>query len=334
MIEHKKSNCTGFSIKETLVYVGVLLIILLLLGGIANILEPKLRYSPKIICGTNMSGIGKAILAYSASHNSKLPTPEKWCDLLIEEKLIVKEKLICKGAAETGDEGPCNYAMNLNCRPDSPNDVVLLFETSGGWNQHGGPEMLTLENHQGKGCNILFSDGYVEFVKAEDIGKLNWEVGPEEVKVELQVGDEAPGFGLVDQDRERVRLSDFAGKKVLVYFYPKAGTPGCTKQACSVRDSAEALKRAGVVPLGISPDEPNEQQRFDEEYGLGFRLLSDEGHKVAEAYGVWGQREIGGKKSMGIIRSSFLMDEKGKLIGVWYNIRPEDTVPKAMEALK
>jgi len=152
-------------------------------------------------------------------------------------------------------------------------------------------------------------------------------------RVELKVGDKAPGFSLVDQDGGMVSLSDLAGKKVLVYFYPKADTPGCTKQACSVRDSTEELKKAGVVPLGISPDEPNEQQKFDEKYGLGFRLLSDADHKVAQEYGVWGERDIAGKKSMGIIRSSFLIDEKGKLLGVWYNVKPEDTVPNAMSVV-
>jgi len=130
-----------------------------------------------------------------------------------------------------------------------------------------------------------------------------------------------------------VKLSDFAGKKVLVYFYPKADTPGCTKQACSVRDSAEPLKIAGIVALGISPDKPDAQKKFDEKYNLGFRLLSDPDHKTADAYDVWGERAILGIKSIGIIRSSFLIDEQGKIIGAWYGVSPADTVPKALEAL-
>jgi peroxiredoxin Q/BCP len=153
-------------------------------------------------------------------------------------------------------------------------------------------------------------------------------------KVVLKVGDDAPLFSLVDQDGKMVSLSDFTGKRVLVYFYPKADSPGCTRQACSVRDSAEPLKRDGVVPLGISPDEPNEQLKFSEKYSLGFRLLSDTDHKVAKEYGVWGEREIAGKKIMGIIRSSFLVDENGKLLGVWYDVKPEDTVPNALTVLQ
>jgi peroxiredoxin Q/BCP len=149
----------------------------------------------------------------------------------------------------------------------------------------------------------------------------------------LNIGDKAPGFELLGQDLKTVKLSDFAGKKVLVYFYPKAGTPGCTAQACSVRDSAEPLKNAGIVALGISPDKPDTQKKFDEQYNLGFRLLSDPDHKVAWAYGVWGEKLVSGKKTMGIIRSSFLIDEEGKIIGVWYDVSPADTVPKALEAL-
>ena len=151
--------------------------------------------------------------------------------------------------------------------------------------------------------------------------------------VKLKIGDTAPGFELPEQDMKIVKLSDFAGKKVLVYFYPKAGTPGCTAQACSVRDSAGPLKNAGVVALGISPDKPDAQKKFDEEYNLGFQLLSDPDHKVAEAYGVWGEKSVSGKKTMGVIRSSFLIDEEGKIIGAWYDVSPTDTVPKALEAL-
>jgi len=151
--------------------------------------------------------------------------------------------------------------------------------------------------------------------------------------VKLKIGDTAPGFELPEQDMKMVKLSDFAGKKVLVYFYPKADTPGCTKQACSVRDSAEPLKIAGIVALGISPDKPDAQKKFDEKYNLGFRLLSDPDHKTADAYDVWGERAILGIKSIGIIRSSFLIDEQGKIIGAWYGVSPADTVPKALEAL-
>ncbi|MFA5784414.1 MAG: thioredoxin-dependent thiol peroxidase, partial [Phycisphaerae bacterium] len=233
-----------------------------------------------------------------------------------------------------------------NCKADSPDDVVLLFETKGGWNQHGGMELMDFEHHLGAVCNVLLNDGSVLYIQPTTMRLLNWgdkdgeqkaESGEqdtdgttEEFAVNLKVGDDAPGFSLLAQDGETVSLSDCAGSKVLVYFYPKADTPGCTKQACSVRDSTEELKKAGVVVLGISPDEPNEQQKFDEKYSLGFRLLSDSEHKAAEAYSVWGEKNMYGKKFMGIIRSSFLIDENGKLIGVWYNVKPEETVPKAM----
>jgi prepilin-type processing-associated H-X9-DG protein len=114
-----------------------------------------------------------------------------------------------------------------------------------------------MKYHKGEGCNVLFTDAHVEFEKV--IEELKWEVN--EVAVELKIGNKAPKFTLIGQDGEKVSLSDFAGKKVLVYFYPKADTPGCTTQACSVRDSTEELKRAGVIPLGISPDEPDKQQK-------------------------------------------------------------------------
>ncbi|MDD5011079.1 MAG: thioredoxin-dependent thiol peroxidase [Phycisphaerae bacterium] len=146
--------------------------------------------------------------------------------------------------------------------------------------------------------------------------------------VKLKIGDTAPPFALAAQDSKTVKLSDFAGKKVLVYFYPKAGTPGCTAQACSVRDSAEPLKNAGVIALGISPDKPDAQKKFDEKHHLGFQLLSDPNHTTAKAYGVWG------KSIFGITRSSFLIDEKGKIIGVWSPVSPSDTVPNALKALK
>jgi len=150
----------------------------------------------------------------------------------------------------------------------------------------------------------------------------------------LEPGDEAPGFVLEDQHGGTVRLADFLGRRVLIYFYPKADTPGCTKQACSVRDERQELKEVGVVAVGISPDEPEVQKKFDKKYGLGFPLLSDPDHTVAQAYGVWGEKKMYGRTSMGIIRSSFLIDEQGKVIQAWYEVSPADTVPKAQKALE
>ena len=149
----------------------------------------------------------------------------------------------------------------------------------------------------------------------------------------LNIGDPAPDFALADQEGNTVRLSDFQGKKLLLYFYPKADTPGCTKQACQIRDARTQLADMGVDAVGISPDKPGAQKKFDGKYGLGFPLLSDPDHTAAQAYGAWGEKTMYGKKSQGIIRSSFLIDENGKIMGTWYKVKPEDTVPLAEEAL-
>lgn len=151
---------------------------------------------------------------------------------------------------------------------------------------------------------------------------------------QLKAGDRAPDFALTDQHGGEVKLSEFKGKKVLLYFYPKAGTSGCTKQACSVRDALPDIGDSGVVALGISPDKPEKQKKFDEKNELGFPLLSDPDHAVADAYGVWGEKSMYGKKYEGIIRSAFLIDEGGNVVDAWYKVRPADTVPKAMAALE
>lgn len=150
----------------------------------------------------------------------------------------------------------------------------------------------------------------------------------------LKPGDSAPAFELPDQNGKIVRLADFEGSKLLVYFYPKAETPGCTVQASSVRDSLPRFSQLGIAVVGISPDMPDAQKKFDEHHGLGFPLLSDPDHKVADAYGTWGEKTSFGKTAMGIIRSSFLIDENGTLMGVWYGVKPEDTVPLALELLQ
>ena len=150
---------------------------------------------------------------------------------------------------------------------------------------------------------------------------------------QLKVGSKAPAFSLTDQDGKPVSLSQYSGRKLLVYFYPKADTPGCTKQACSVRDAAPALGKQGVAAVGISPDQPAKQKKFENKYGLGFPLLSDPDHRIAQAYGAWGKKSMYGKTYEGIIRSSFLIDEKGRILQASYKVKPQDTVPNAQQAL-
>jgi thioredoxin-dependent peroxiredoxin len=150
----------------------------------------------------------------------------------------------------------------------------------------------------------------------------------------LKPKDKAPPFSLPDQAGKIVKLSDFKGRKLLLYFYPKADTPGCTAQACSVRDGTEALSGHRADVVGISPDEPDRQRKFDQKYGLGFRLLSDPDGKVARSYGAWGEKSMYGKKYEGLIRSSFLVDEKGLILEAWYKVSPADTVPKALKSLQ
>jgi peroxiredoxin Q/BCP len=149
----------------------------------------------------------------------------------------------------------------------------------------------------------------------------------------LAVGDKAPAFALADQTGATHELADHKGRKILVYFYPKADTPGCTTQSCSVRDFRKDLGKQGVDVIGISPDKPSAQQKFDTKYGLGFPLLADEDHAVAEAFGVWGEKSMYGRKYMGIVRSAFLIDEKGKIAATWYGVSPKDTVPGVLAAL-
>lgn len=144
-------------------------------------------------------------------------------------------------------------------------------------------------------------------------------------------GDRAPAFNLLDQHGEKVRLSSFKGRKVLVYFYPKADTPGCTTQSCGLRDIADDI--GDTVIIGISPDLPAKLAKFDEKYGLGFTLLSDPEHVTAEAFGVWGEKSMYGKKYFGIIRSAFLIDEKGKVAEAWPKVSPKDTPTNLLRAL-
>jgi thioredoxin-dependent peroxiredoxin len=150
----------------------------------------------------------------------------------------------------------------------------------------------------------------------------------------LEPGDEAPAFALTDQHGDTVRLEDFRGRDVLVYFYPEADTPGCTTQSCDVRDHRADLRGVETDVVGISPDAPDKQLAFDRKYQLGFPLLSDEDHAVAEAWGVWRERVRNGEVSGGVRRSSFLVGSDGRVLRAWYGIKPTDTVPEALSALR
>ncbi len=150
----------------------------------------------------------------------------------------------------------------------------------------------------------------------------------------LKPGDPAPPFALLDQDRNTVALEDYRGKRLIVYFYPEADTPGCTVQSCDLRDHRQDLAGIGADVVGISPDAPDKQLAFDRKYGLGFPLLSDPDHRTAEAWGSWGEKTRGGKTTIGLIRSSFLVDEEGRIEQAWSPVTPEDTVPNALAALR
>lgn len=151
---------------------------------------------------------------------------------------------------------------------------------------------------------------------------------------ELIVGKKAPAFTLLDQDGAKVRLADLAGSPVVVYFYPKADTPGCTQQSCNLRDAQPDLRKVRATVLGISPDAPAKLKKFDEKYGFGFTLLSDIDHTVSEKYGVWQEKSMYGRTYMGILRSAFVIDGAGKLAGVFYKVSPKDTVPQVMGVLQ
>lgn len=145
-------------------------------------------------------------------------------------------------------------------------------------------------------------------------------------------GTTAPPITLLDQNGEEVELSDHTGHPVLVYFYPKADTPGCTTQSCGLRDVAGDIGDTAII--GISPDPPATLARFDEKYGLGFTLLSDPDHVVAERYGVWGEKKNYGRTYMGIIRSAFLVGPDGRIVEAWPKISPKDTPTKLLKALE
>lgn len=141
--------------------------------------------------------------------------------------------------------------------------------------------------------------------------------------ITLEAGDRAPDFTLKDQGGKQHRLKDYAGKTVVLYFYPRDDTPGCTKEACSFRDNHAALQKAGAVVLGVSTDDAGSHQKFRAKYELPFPLLVDEGAKVATAYGAWGEKTLYGKKMIGMTRSTFVIGPDGQLAKVWKRVQAE-----------
>jgi peroxiredoxin Q/BCP len=149
----------------------------------------------------------------------------------------------------------------------------------------------------------------------------------------VEEGKPAPEFELTSDAGETVKLSDFRGKPVVVYFYPKDDTPGCTAQACGIRDNYDAFGERGAVVLGISPDDESSHVKFKEKYGLPFTLLADPDHRVAEQYGVWGEKKLYGKTYMGVERSTFVIDPDGNVARVMRRVKPDTHAEQVLDAL-
>ena len=150
----------------------------------------------------------------------------------------------------------------------------------------------------------------------------------------IEPGQRAPAFTLTADDGAKVRLSDLKGQPVVVYFYPRDDTPGCTREACAFRDQKVALKKLGAAVLGISADSIESHGKFRDKYGLNFPLLADTDHKVAEKYGAWREKNMYGKKSLGIQRSTFLIDADGKVAKVWKAVKVDGHDEQVLEALR
>jgi|ERR1700693_140727 thioredoxin-dependent peroxiredoxin len=149
----------------------------------------------------------------------------------------------------------------------------------------------------------------------------------------VEEGKPAPDFELTTDSGERVKLSDFRGKPVVLYFYPKDDTPGCTVEACGFRDAYSEFQERGAVVLGVSPDDESSHVKFKQKYELPFTLLADPEHEAAEAYGVWGEKNYAGKKYMGISRSTFIIDAKGNLTKAMHGVKPDGHPEKVLAAL-
>jgi peroxiredoxin Q/BCP len=150
----------------------------------------------------------------------------------------------------------------------------------------------------------------------------------------LKEGSTAPAFTTTDTDGNTVKLKDLRGKKIVLYFYPKDDTPGCTKEACSFRDAFSDFKKKGITILGVSPDKQSAHQKFTEKYKLPFTLLSDTDHAIAEAYQSWGEKKFMGRTYLGVLRNTFLIDEKGKIKKIFEKVKPEEHASEVLEAFQ
>jgi len=148
----------------------------------------------------------------------------------------------------------------------------------------------------------------------------------------IKEGTNAPAFKTTDANGETISLKDLKGQKVVLYFYPKDDTPGCTKEACSFRDAWAKFKKRGITVLGVSPDSEASHKKFETKYKLPFTLLADKDHAIADTYGVWGEKKFMGRKYMGVLRTTFLIDEKGKIRKVFEKVKPEDHASEVLEA--
>lgn len=150
---------------------------------------------------------------------------------------------------------------------------------------------------------------------------------------QLKAGDKAPDFETVDENGQPVKLSNYRGKKVVLYFYPKDNTTGCTAQACGFRDNYERIEAGDAIVLGVSPDSAKSHTSFKNKYQLPFPLLVDTDHTIAEAYGVWQEKSMYGRKYMGIVRSHFVIGPDGTILDAQYKVSPSDSVSKSLQAL-
>jgi peroxiredoxin Q/BCP len=171
-------------------------------------------------------------------------------------------------------------------------------------------------------------------LRGGDAVPKNWSETERSNIMKLEEGDKAPDFNAITTDGSTLKLSDLKGKHVVLYFYPKDDTPGCTKEACGFRDNNKAIEKSGAIVLGVSTDSPKSHQKFTEKFKLPFPLLADEDHAIVNAYDVWGEKTFMGRKYMGTHRVTFLIDPDGRIKKIWPKVSPDEHAKEVLEALK